>query len=292
MNSMTGFGRGEAEMAGYCFTVEVKSVNHRYLEPTIRLSRKMAALESPIRGLLKQRLGRGKVDMLIMYENHNEAQGEVKVKQAKLEAYVRALREQAERFGLTDDLALSHILQLPDVLTSEETQEDFTALEPALMEAVGEALDQLCAMRAREGDALKRDLTEKLEELGVLVEEITQRAPLVVKEYKEKLYARIAEHVSAGVDVEPGRLETEITIFADRCCIDEELTRLKSHIRQYRQMLEKNEPVGRQLDFLTQELNREANTIASKANDLTVTKQALALKNVIEKMREQIQNIE
>ena len=140
--------------------------------------------------------------MLIMYENHNEAQGEVKVQQAKLEAYVRTLREQAERFGLTDDLALSHILQLPDVLTSEETQEDFTALEPALMEAVGEALDQLCAMRAREGEALKRDLTEKLEELGTLVEEITQRAPLVVKEYKEKLYARIAEHVSAGVDVE------------------------------------------------------------------------------------------
>lgn len=294
MKSMTGFGRGEKEVQGHVFTVEVKTVNHRYLESSIRLSRKLSALEGKVRGILKERISRGKTDVFINYANHSQEQGSIWINDVRLAEYVRALREQAKSHGLEDDLKLSHVLQLPEVMETEEAQTDLEALEPILTEALGQALDELNAMREREGENLKKDFQEKLSELETLVGQIQERAPLVVQEYKEKLYGRIQEHLDKNKvpEMDEGRLEMEVTLFADRCCIDEELTRLGSHIRQYRQTLEKKEPIGRQLDFLTQELNRETNTIASKSNDLTVTQCALAMKNVIEKIREQIQNIE
>lgn len=294
MKSMTGFGRGEKEVQGHVFTVEVKTVNHRYLESSIRLSRKLGALESKVRSVLKEKIVRGKADVYINYANHSQEQGKVWINEAKLEEYVKVLREQAARQGLEDDLKLSHVLQLPEVMESEEAGLDLEALEPILTEALLEALSELSSMREKEGANLKKDFIGKLDELEALVAKVQERAPLVVAEYKEKLYTRIQEYLDKGKlpELDEGRLEMEITMFADRCCIDEELTRLQSHIRQYRQTIEKEEPIGRQLDFLTQELNREANTIASKSNDLTITQQALAMKNVIEKLREQIQNIE
>ena len=294
MNSMTGFGRGEKEVQGHVFTVEVKTVNHRYLESSIRISRKLNALEGKVRSAVKDKISRGKTDVFINYANHSQQQGSVWINEAKLTEYLQVLREKAAQHGLEDDLKLSHVLQLPEVMETQESETDLETLEPILMDALQEALQQLNAMRLREGENLKQDFQTKLGELEALVEQIQERAPLVVQEYKEKLYGRIEEYLDAAKtkELDEGRLEVEITMFADRCCIDEELTRLVSHIRQYRQTLEKQEPIGRQLDFLTQELNREANTIASKSNDLTITQLALAMKNVIEKIREQIQNIE
>lgn len=294
MNSMTGFGRGEKEVQGHVFTVEVKTVNHRYLESSIRISRKLSALEGKVRSAVKDKISRGKTDVFINYANHSQQQGSVWINEAKLTEYLQVLREKAAQHGLEDDLKLSHVLQLPEVMETQESETDLETLEPILMDALQEALQQLNAMRLREGENLKQDFQTKLGELEALVKQIQERAPLVVQEYKEKLYGRIEEYLDAAKtkELDEGRLEVEITMFADRCCIDEELTRLVSHIRQYRQTLEKQEPIGRQLDFLTQELNREANTIASKSNDLTITQLALAMKNVIEKIREQIQNIE
>lgn len=294
MKSMTGFGRGEKEVRGHVFTVEIKTVNHRYLESSIRLSRKLGALENRVRAVLKEKLVRGKVDVFINYANHSETQGSIWINEGRLEEYLKALRAQAKLMGLEDDLKLSHVLQLPEVMETEEADEDLDELGSILQEAVLSALEELNAMREREGENLKKDFQDKLDELEALVQRIQLRAPLVVEEYKEKLYNRIQEHLDKTKmpELDEGRLEMEITLFADRCCIDEELTRLTSHIRQYRQTIEKEEPIGRQLDFLTQELNREANTIASKSNDLEITQQALAMKNVIEKIREQIQNIE
>ena len=294
MKSMTGFGRGEKEVQGHVFTVEVKTVNHRYLESSIRLSRKLNALESKVRSVLKEKISRGKTDVFINYANHSQQQGSVWINDVKLAEYLKVLREQAQNYGLEDDLKLSHVLQLPEVMETEENQTNLEELEPILVGALTEALDQLSIMREKEGENLKKDFQEKLSELEALVAQIQERAPLVVQEYKEKLYNRIQEHLDKHKvpEFDEGRLEVEITMFADRCCIDEELTRLGSHIRQYRQTLEKKEPIGRQLDFLTQELNRETNTSASKSNDLTITQCALNMKNVIEKIREQIQNIE
>ncbi len=294
MKSMTGFGRGECEKLGRQFTVEIKTVNHRYLEPNIRMPHQFQALEASIRAIMKERIARGKADVSIRYTNHSDDQGTVWVNETKLSEYVSALRKAAENVGLTDDLALSKVLNLPGVVESEMAEEDLEEIKVILTEALDLAIDDLDAMRLREGETLKLDFKSKLDELEEHVLEIEEIAPRVVEGYKTRLYERMDQYLDKAKtqQLDEGRLETEVTLFADRCCIDEELTRLHSHIKQYRQLIEKKEPIGRQLDFLTQELNRESNTIASKSNDLEITRHALAMKNIVEKIREQIQNIE
>ncbi|MBO6158633.1 MAG: YicC family protein [Firmicutes bacterium] len=294
MYSMTGFGRGECEKEGHSFSVEVKSVNHRYLETGVRIPHRLGALEQEVRSMVKKKLARGKVDVFVSYTNHSNDQGKIWLGEGRLEEYLSALRACGAKYGLEDDLKLSHILSLPDVISSEDNQTDLEMLQPVLMEALTQALGGLVAMREKEGENLKKDLAGKLDELSCLREKIAERAPLVVELYREKLHEKLRDYLDPSItpSLDEGRLETEIAIFADRCAIDEELTRLESHITQYRKLIEKNEPVGRQLDFLTQELNRETNTIASKSSDLQITQAALAMKNVIEKIREQVQNIE
>ena len=294
MKSMTGFGRGEAEDQGRLFVVEIKTVNNRFLETNVRIGRQLSALELMVRNQIRSRLSRGKVDVSIQYENHSDQQGQVWINQAKMKAYVENLRQAAAEAGVEDDLKLSHLLALPDVIESKPADDDPEALGALLEKALGQALDHLEEMREKEGETLHKDFSDKLDQLEAIVVTVEERAPLVVTNYKEKLYARLDQYLDPEktAEVDPGRLETEITIFSDRCCIDEELTRLHSHIGQFRQLLKSQEPVGRQLDFLTQELNRETNTIASKSNDLEITRNALAMKNLIEKIREQIQNIE
>lgn len=294
MKSMTGFGRGEKEDRGRLFVVEIKTVNNRFLETNVRISHQLSALEPLVRSQIRKRLSRGKVDVSVQYENHSDQQGQVWINQAKMKEYVENLRLAAKEIGVEDDLKLSHLLALPDVIESKPAEDDPQALGILLSGAVDQALDRLEEMRAKEGETLRKDFSGKLDQLEAYVANVEERAPLVVANYKEKLYARLDQYLDPekATQIDAGRLETEITIFSDRCCIDEELTRLHSHIGQYRQLLESPEPVGRQLDFLTQELNRETNTIASKSNDLDITKQALAMKNLIEKIREQIQNIE
>ena len=292
--SMTGFGRGEFALEGKRFTVEIKTVNHRYFEPNIRISRKISSLEPSVRDMLKRWISRGKVDVYINYEDDGALTGSVLVNEALLGEYVEALRKAGSPLGLADDLSLSHILSFPEVLKAHAVIEDEAYIESLLMQALTEALNNLTAMREKEGGAIRRDLLDKLDAMSQLVEEIKQRAPMVVRNYRDKLRARVEELLDEAKlpSLDPGRLETEVTLFADRCCIDEELTRLSSHIQQFRQALDLKEASGRKLDFLTQELNREANTIASKSNDLEITRAALGMKNEIEKIREQIQNLE
>ena len=291
MKSMTGFGRGEAEREGRRFTVEIKTVNHRYFEPSIRLSRQLAALETEVRNLAKQTIVRGKTDIFISYVDHSDQQVNVVVNEGLLKSYVETLRGAAKAYGLADDLSTTALLRLPEVISTEETAENVENLWPILKEALEQALYNLNQMREREGEHLKEDLLQKISVLEGCREELAEKAPLVVESYKERLYARMDELLDRG-SLDPGRLEAEVTIFADKCAIDEELTRLESHFKQFRQTMELSEPVGRKLDFLTQELNRETNTIASKANALMISQTALTMKNEIEKIREQIQNIE
>ncbi len=294
MKSMTGFGRGQASAEGRTMTVDIKTVNHRYFEPSIRLPRKLMALESLLRDALKERIVRGKTDVFVNYENHSDEQGEVWLNSARLGEYVKALRLEGERFGLSDDLTLSSVLRIPDVLETGELREDEEALGSLLLEAAGKALDALDAMREKEGEHLKSDILAKIALLEESRARIAERAPFVVSDYRERLNARIEELLSPDTakSLDPTRLAQEVTLFSDKCCIDEELTRLASHFTQFKSILSQKEPAGKKLDFLTQELNRETNTIASKSNDLTITREALAMKNEIEKIREQIQNLE
>ena len=294
MKSMTGFGRGENEALGHQFTVEIKTVNSRFLETNIRLPHQFNALEARIRSMLKDRVARGKLDMSVRYVNHSEDQASVWINSALIGDYLETFKKTSEQFGIENDLKMSHFINLPGVVDMESSEEDMELIWPVLEGSIDEALKALDVMRTREGENLKKDFAAKLDELESHVMAIEPLAPKVVEDYKNRLYARMEELLDKdkAAKLDEGRLETEITIFSDHCCIDEELTRLHSHIRQYREIIGKDEPVGRQLDFLTQELNRECNTIASKSNDLEITKHALSMKNIVEKIREQIQNIQ
>ncbi len=291
---MTGYGRGESEENGRLLSVEIKTVNHRYFDPSVRMPRKLASLEGYLLSLLKTRISRGKTDVFVTYMNHSDEQGDVWINTGRLEEYLKKLREEGERFGLRDDLTLSSILKMPDVMTQMEPDEDEDLLKRLLTEAVTRALDSLDAMREKEGAMLGKDLTDKLDRLALSREAIMTRAPFVVADYKARLEARLNEMIDPEVlkALDNNRIAQEVTLFSDKCCIDEELTRLGSHFVQFKQIMSLNEPVGRKLDFLTQELNRETNTIASKSNDLEITREALSMKNEIEKIREQIQNLE
>ena len=292
IHSMTGFGRGVAERDSSRMTVELKSVNSRYLETNVKMPRVILALENDVKNLITQSVARGKMDVYINYEP-GEGQKTVTVSE-DLGAYVAALREASERYGLPDDLGISHVLRIPDILQTRQKDTDPEDVWPLLEEAVQAALEQFNAMREREGMRIREDLLGKASEIERIVQSLQQSAPEIEDAYREKLTRRIQEILSrnSGIAVDRGLLENEIVFYADHCCIDEEMVRLTSHIAQLRQLLSSEEPVGRQLDFLLQEFNREANTIASKAGSLSVTQEALNLKKEIEKVREQIQNLE
>ena len=292
IHSMTGFGRGVAERDSSRMTVELKSVNSRYLETNVKMPRVILALENDVKNLITQSVARGKMDVYINYEP-GEGQKTVTVSE-DLGAYVAALREASERYGLPDDLGISHVLRIPDMLQTRQKDTDPEDVWPLLEEAVQAALEQFNAMREREGMRIREDLLGKASEIERIVQSLQQSAPEIEDAYREKLTRRIQEIMSrnSGIAVDRGLLENEIVFYADHCCIDEEMVRLTSHIAQLRQLLGSEEPVGRQLDFLLQEFNREANTIASKAGSLSVTQEALNLKKEIEKVREQIQNLE
>ena len=291
MKSMTGFGRGEVETDGFHIAVEIKTVNHRYFEPNVRYPRALSALEPAVRAKAKEKIVRGKTDIQISYINLNGRSEIVVVNETLLHNYVEAIREAAERESLLYDLKASDVLNLPDVLTTQDVPEDADSLWPLLEQALDAALEGLNEMREREGANLAADLSEKVRHLEAITTELEAEAPQVVIHYRERLHERMKELLEKG-SLDEDRLEAEVAVYADKCAIDEELTRLHSHCRQFLQILEAEGPVGRQLDFLTQELNREANTIASKANALPVSRKALAMKNEIEKIREQVQNIE
>ncbi|MCM1045597.1 MAG: YicC family protein [Candidatus Gastranaerophilales bacterium] len=291
IKSMTGFGRSEIAENNRKFTVEIKSVNHRYLDVNMKMPKKLNYFEAAIRGELKQYISRGKVDIFISYEDYNEKTSAVRYNRALAEEYLKYLRQMAKEFGLDDDVRVSTLSKYPDVLTMEEQTEDEEELWKLLQRAVETAAKMFVQTRVDEGEHLRDDLMEKLDVIGKSVDFIEERSPQIVAEHRRLMEERVRE-LLADVSVDESRLLTEVAIFADKVCVDEELVRLRSHIETMKNTLREGGSIGRKLDFLAQEMNREANTILSKSNDLEVSGCGIELKTEIEKVREQIQNIE
>ncbi|HHW30203.1 MAG TPA: YicC family protein [Clostridiaceae bacterium] len=291
IRSMTGFGRCIYQQDGREFQVEIKTVNHRYTDIFIKMPRNIMFLEDKVRDLISKNLSRGKIDVYILYKSLTETSKLIFLDEAVAASYMEAVKKLRDKYGLKDDISVSLISQFPEVFRVENVQEDEEAIWSVLQVAVQNALDALIKMREQEGETLKKDLIQKAESLESTIDRITLRAPEVVKEYKIKLENRIKELLEQQT-IDESRIATEVAFFADRCSIDEELVRLRSHMHQFVDTLNMEQPVGRKLDFLIQEINREVNTIGSKANDLEITKNIIELKSEIEKMREQVQNIE
>ena len=291
MLSMTGYGKGEYKEGGLELTCEIKTVNNRYLDVSVKMPRIFVAYEEVIRSLVREKLTRGHADVFVGFKDKREKPSFLSADLSLAKSYVEAAKAIKQAFPeLVDDVTVSSVLRYPDVLRQDEVfgvdEEMITALKFALRQA----LDNLNEMRKIEGEKLKEDMLSRMTTIESLVKQVSERAPLVAKEYKEKLTARIKDYLE-GINPDEGRLLTEVAVFTDKSNIDEELTRLYSHIEQFRTICEEG-IVGRKLDFLVQEFNREANTTCSKSNDVNITRLGLALKNEIEKVREQVQNLE
>jgi uncharacterized protein (TIGR00255 family) len=291
LKSMTGFGRCEIAEPERKITVEMKSVNHRYCDISIKMPKKLSFFEAGIRNVLKQYIGRGKIDIYITYEDYTENNVCVKYNADLAREYFTSLEKMSKEFGIDNDIRVSALSRYPEVFTLEEQTIDEEKLWELVEEAVKTAASRFVETRIAEGEHLKQDILSKLDGMLKLVDFIETRSPEIVTEYRNKLMAKVAE-LLGDTKVDESVLITEVTIFADKICVDEETVRLKSHILNMKEALNDAENVGRKLDFIAQEMNREANTILSKANDLEVTNKAIDLKTEIEKVREQIQNIE
>lgn len=287
--SMTGYGRCQQVINGRDITVELKSVNHRYFEFSCRLPRSLGYLEDKLKGLVQGCISRGKCDLFLSVGA--DAANTVRPNLALAEAYLAALRELAGKTGLPDDVGVSQLMRLPDVFTVEKAAVDEDALWQDVREAAERALSDFVAMRRAEGDRLRDDILARLDAVAALVGVVKEQSPRTVAEYRERLYQKLSA-LLADRTVDDARVLTEAAIFADRVAVDEETVRIESHLAQFRSILSESEPVGRKLDFLTQELNREANTIGSKTLDAPMAAVVVQLKSELEKIREQIQNIE
>lgn len=291
IKSMTGFGRGEAADSERKITVEMKSVNHRYLEAGIKMPKKLNFYESSIRSLLKQYISRGKVDVFITYEDFSENKICLHYNEDLAAEYMSIFKYMSEQFGIDNDIRVSSLARMPEVITMEDAESDDETIWHLLQAALTDACEQFVETRIAEGNNLVADLMDKLENMERLVDFVELRSPEVTNEYRAKLEAKVSE-LLGETQMDHSRIATEVTIFADKICVDEETVRLKSHIQAMREALTEGGSVGRKLDFIAQEMNREANTTLSKASDLEITNCAITLKTEIEKIREQIQNIE
>ncbi len=292
MKSMTGFGRCEVMERNRRFTVEIKGVNHRYLDTNIRMPKKLNFFETSIRSLLKQSVQRGKVDIFITYEDLSESQMTLKYNETLAGEYLSYFKKMAEDFSLENDIRVSALSRYPEILTMEEQALEEEELWKGLKKALDGAIAQFVETRGIEGENLKKDLTGKLEGILKMVECVQERAPQIIVEYRKKIEKKVKELLE-DTQIEDSRIAAEVVIFADKICTDEEVVRLKSHVEHMKETLLSDESgIGRKLDFIAQEMNREANTILSKANDLEISNLGIELKTEIEKIREQIQNIE
>ena len=291
IKSMTGYGKGENECDGRRFTVEIKSVNHRYNDMNIKLPRFMNSLEDRIRTRLCEKILRGKTDVYINFETFSQQDVSVKLNEQLSDAVVEKLNYLKEKYGLKSKSTLDIVAKFPDVLTLENVEENEDVMWQTLLPALDTALDNFIKMRTIEGEALRKDILLKCSKIKETTDNIAKRASVVPEEYRQKLKQRLSELLE-NVPVDEQRIASEVLVFADRCCIDEEITRLYSHISQLESILDSEGALGRKLDFIVQEMNREATTSASKSSDLLVTQYAIELKSEIEKIREQIQNIE
>lgn len=291
MHSMTGYGKGVSKRDGKTITIEIKTVNHRFLDCNIKLPRNFLFVEDRVKKAVSSAISRGHVDLYLTYEQSSTDEGAYTVDLELANNYLTAVRQLENGTGLANDVTLSTLLRVGDIVTRQQPVEDEDLLAEMTLEAASEALVNLKVMREKEGQSQKADIASKLGTIEACLDRIKEFAPKVVEDYRELLNARIAEVVEPSL-VDKQRLATEVALYADHCAIDEEITRLSTHISNMRSLLEATEPVGRKMDFLVQEFNRETNTIGSKANDMRITKEVLAIKNEIEKMREQAANIE
>ena len=291
IKSMTGFGRAEASDSDRKITIEMKSVNHRYFEPTMKMPKKLNIYEAGIRTILKKYINRGKVDIFVTYEDYSESKFCLKYNEELANEYMSIFNYMAEQFDIPNDVTVSSLSRYPEVITMEEQSGDDDAVWHLLKKAVENACVQFVESRTSEGETLKADLLDKLDYMTGLVDEIENRSPGIIEEYRQRLEDKVAE-LLCDTPIDENRIATEVTIYADKICVDEETVRLRSHIESTKDELIEGGSVGRKLDFIAQEMNREANTILSKANDLETSNCAISLKTEIEKVREQIQNIE
>ncbi len=291
IKSMTGFGRSEICDGNRKFTVEIKSVNHRYLDLNIKMPKKLNSFESAVRSLLKEYMERGKVDVYVSYEDNTDADFSLKYNEEIAACYLSYLNQMAEKFGLENDVKVVSLSRYPEVFTMEEQRVDEEELWIPLEKAVRGACEEFARSRIAEGERLKDDLIGKLDGMLAYVDFIESRSPVIIGEYRSRLEEKVRE-LLADRQLDDGRIATEVTIFADKICVDEETVRLRSHIEGTKDVLLGGGSVGRKLDFIAQEMNREANTILSKTTDLQISDTGINLKTDIEKVREQIQNIE
>lgn len=292
IKSMTGFGIGESSDGRYNFSVEIKTVNHRYNDIMIRMPKHLSYLEDKIKTTIKDRINRGRVEVYIKLGYIDESGMDIKVDFQLARAYKDRLNELIGELQIKDDIKLSHILAVPEIIQTESKKVDDDSIWNCLKIALEVALDNVMTMRKNEGIELKRDMENQLVTVQHLIGKIENRAPLVVIEYKEKLKERIEELLKEDCNIDEDRLNYEVVFFADKSDITEEITRFKSHIKQFSNSLMNEEAVGRKLDFIIQEMNREINTIGSKANDLYICNYVVDIKSELEKIREQVQNIE
>lgn len=291
MHSMTGYGKGVSKRDGKTITIEIKTVNHRFLDCNIKLPRNFLFVEDRVKKAVSSQIARGHVDLYLTYEQSSTDEGAYTVDLDLASNYLSAVKKLDEGTGLENDVTLSTLLRVGDIVTRQQAVEDEDLLAQMTLEAVNDALVNLKVMREKEGQSQKADIESKLDAIDDCLGRIKEFAPKVVEDYRNMLNARIAEVVDTSL-VDRQRLATEVALYADHCAIDEEISRLSTHIANMRALLQANEPVGRKMDFLVQEFNRETNTIGSKANDMRITNEVLAIKNEIEKMREQAANIE
>lgn len=291
--SMTGFGRAEKVTEEYRLQVEIKSVNHRYLDLSVKMPRKFNCLEAQLRQILKEYMERGKTDIYVSYEDYSEGSKKLLFNKEIAGEYLKYLQQMAEEFGLKNEISASVLGRFPEVFSMEESTDDEGKLLAMLEPVAREAFADFRRAREEEGERLREDLLGKLSAMEDYVRVIEGLSPSVVDTYRQKLYNKLTETLKeTGLSADEARIVTEVTIYSDKVCTDEEMVRLKSHIASMKQKLQKGGPCGRELDFIAQEMNREANTTLSKANSLSVADTAIALKTEIEKVREQVQNIE
>ena len=291
IKSMTGFGRAEFVDEKRKFSVEIKSVNHRYLDVNIKMPKKLNFFESAIRTLLGEYMERGKVDVFITYEDYTADNYALKYNESIAAQYLEYLKRMSEQFGIENDIRVSALSRYPEVFVMEEQTVDEKELWGGLEQALREAAEHFVGSRIAEGERLRRDLNGKLDDMLTYVDFIEERSPVILKEYRERLTEKVRELLGER-QLDDARIATEVTIFADKICVDEETVRLRSHIQSTKDTLAAGGSMGRKLDFIAQEMNREANTILSKTSDLAVSDVGINLKTDIEKVREQIQNIE
>lgn len=291
LRSMTGYGRSQKILNGRDILVEIRSVNHRYFEYSSRIPRVYSYIDDRLKTLLKGGISRGKVEIAVNVNNIEGKDSVIRINKSAAEGYIAALRSVSHDLGLADDIKLSNLIKLPDIFNVQKAPDDEEQIWKDIAEVASEALERFVLMRQSEGERLRSDVLQKAEAVENMVAEVEQFSPVTVENYRVKLYSKLSE-VLEGRDIDEQRILTEAAIFAEKIAVDEETVRLRSHIAQLRTMLDSEECIGRKLDFLVQEMNREVNTIGSKAQDLNIAKIVVNMKAEIEKIREQIQNIE